>query len=572
MRTGLFLYFFTFTLASSSLWANTPSTTSCLKLSDDYCQNLYSPQNQGNLDDIKLGYTSNDINHAKFYFLKAVEKSFSQQAPDIQKTLKKSGIINRIHKYIHRKKRNQRVITDLYLNEWTSDSIDTIKQAFEQLARERTVKKIPSYLHELNMDTDPSSEMERGRQLDIIWADFFKTVWQNDPAWKNVEKKFEIIRQEYILWNESDQTISDELRKFRHEQLKTLTLMIPGAARNRAYDTRFRCGIDQDNAFYSSLHHQLTVCAGGFVGNEPLLTIAHEVGHSISNTRRIYKYIEGSAFGQNFAKLWYDIQKGNHLTCEQWGLFKKGLEKNVEELKPYRFEDEKFLSRFITKELRNMPNDAEVRRITARLSKRTLNDEIRNNVISRIIKKNEILESGRSIPNKSYLNPEALIRWSWLPNAIFSSYAHFDNYFVEEYNCLFNEKKLPETKALEEALIEARKLVGLSWKMKLNIGGKFSFFAEAIEEEIAQDVEEDVVDAYSSTVVARLLKKIESIEERRTLFLKSTASYCDPISFRQLYPAETNIMHKFTNAVHSIGQDRRKKLMSEDVKPLLQCE
>jgi len=545
---------------------------SCLELSDKYCQQLYSPENQGNLDGIQLGRTKNDIKYSKYYFLQAVEKSFKKQSKDIQFVLTKNGIIKKIKNYIHRKFRQQVNQTDIYKDEWNGDSIDELKIAFEQAAVARTEKKIPGYIRQLVKDTSPESDMEYYRQLDLIWAEFFKVVWQDDPAWKEVEKKFEIVRQEYIQWNEQDSSITDDLRKFRNEQLKSLNLIIPGAATNRAFDINFRCGIDLDNAYYNSTRHQLTVCAGGFVGNEPLLTIAHEVGHSISNGRRIHKYVESSPFGQRFSKLWYEIQKGNHLTCEQWSTFKKDLEKEINEMPPYNFEDKKFLSQFITKNLREIPKESELSRITARLSKRTLNEGIRNNTISRIIKKDTVLESGRSIRNAAYLNPEALIRWSLLPNTMFSPSAHLDHFFTQEYNCLFNEKKLPATKALEDSLNESRALIGQTWKMLLTVGGPFSFINDAIDEDFAQDIEEDVVDSYASTVVARLLKKLASIEDRRSLFLRSTASYCDPISFRQLYPAETNILHKFTNALHSIGQDRRKKLLTEDVKPLLQCE
>jgi hypothetical protein len=567
------IFVVTLTLLLHSVVSFAQSTTpSCLELSDKYCQELNSAENQGNLDGILLGRTKNDIKYSKYYFLKAVEKNFKKLSKDLQFALKKNQVIKKIKKHIYRKSRQNISPSDIYSDEWTSDSIDEIRTAFEQVAVDRTEKKIPGYIRQLVKDTSPESDMEYYRQLDVVWAEFFTKVWQDDPAWKEVEKKFEIVRQEYILWNEQDNSITDELRKFRNEQLKSLVLAIPGSTSNRAFDLNFRCGIDEDNAYYNSSRHQLTVCAGGFVGNEPLLTIAHEVGHSISNGRRVFKYFEASHFGQSFSQLWYNIQKGNHLSCEQWSTFKKNLAKDTEEMAPYVFDDKKFLNQFLTKELRDIPKDAELRKITNRLAKRTLNDEIRNNTISRILKKTVVLESGRSIPNASYLNPEATFRWSLLPNALITPSSHFDHYFTEEYNCLLNEKNLPETKALEAALTEARTLTAQVWKLALTIGGKFSSFNEAIDEDFAQDIEEDVVDSYASTVVARILKKVDSVAERRNLFLKSTASYCDPISFRQLYPAETNIMHKFTNALHSIGQDRRKKLLTDDIKPLLQCQ
>lgn len=549
-----------------------PSQPSCIELSDKYCQQLNSAENQGNLDGIQLGRTKNDIKFSKYYFLKAVEKSIKKQSKDMQFALNKNKVIQKIKKHIYRKERQKITSANIYTDEWTSDSIDEIKTAFEQVAVDRTEKKIPGYIRQLVKDTSPESDMEYYRQLDLIWAEFFTNVWKDDPAWKDVEKKFEVIREEYLQWNQQDQSITEELRQFRKEQLKTLVLSIPGSTSNRAYDMNFRCGIDEDNAYYNSTRHQLTVCVGGFVGNEPLLTIAHEVGHSISNGRRLLKYLESTHFGQSFSKLWYDVQKGNHLTCEQWAQFKKEVGKDIEETPPYKFDDGKFVSQFITKDLREVPKDVELRRITSRLAKRTLNDEIRSNTISRILKKTTVLESGRIIPNVGYLNPEATFRWSLLPNSILSAGSYFEHYFIEEYNCLLNEKKVSDSKALEEALNEAKNLTGQVWKLLLTIGGKFSSYNEAIDEDFAQDVEEDVVDSYASTVVARLLKKLDSVEDRRTLFLKSTASYCDPISFRQLYPVETNIMHKLTNALHSIGQDRRKKLLTKDVKPLLQCE
>lgn len=548
------------------------SETSCIELSDNYCQQLYSEKNQGILENINLGRTKNDIKYSKYYFLKAVIKSIGKQSKDVQQALARNQIPKKLNNYINRKSRSELTTNDIFKDEWSNDLIEEIRTAFKQVAVNRTEKLIPGYIRHLVKDTNPESDLQYYRQLDLIWADFFQNVWKEDPAWKEVEKKFEIVRKEYLDWNAEDKTISNELRQFRNDQLNSLSLVIPGSVKNRAYDASFRCGIDEDNAFYNSSRHQLTICAGAFVGNEPILTIGHEVGHAISNGRRIYKYIEASPFGKKFVELWNNLQKGNHLSCTDWESLKKGIEKDLIEMPSYNFDDKLFLSQFLSKELRAIPKDPELRRITDRSSKRTLNDEIRSNIISRILKKTTVLESGRSVQNNAYLNPEALTRWPILPISLFSPSAHFDHFFTEEYNCRLNEKKISETKALEESLVEARRLVGISWKMLLTVSGPFSMFRDAIDEEFAQDIEEDVVDSYASTVVARIIKKIELVEERRSQFLKATASYCDPISFRQLYPAETNVMHKFTNALHSIGQDRRRKLLTDDLKPLLQCK
>ncbi len=551
------------------LFAKEPT---CLELSDKYCQVLYSAENQGNLDGISLGRTKNDIKYSKFYFLKAVEKSFKNQNKDIQFALNKNRVIQKIRKHIYRKPRQSITASDVYKDEWFSDSIEEMKIAFEQLAAVRTEKKLPGYINKLAKDTSPESDLQYYRQLDGIWSEFFSVVWKDEPAWKDVEKKFEIIRSEYLQWNAQDKTITEGLRSFREEQLKSLTLVIPGSVKSRSFDLNFRCGIDEDNAYYNSTRHQLTVCAGGFVGNEPLLTIAHEVGHSISNSRRLLKYLENSSYGKNFAQIWYDLQKSKFLSCEEWQNFKSKVEIDSKILPPYTFDDRIFLEKFLTKNLRETPTEAEFNKITTRLSKRTMSDEIRGNTISRILKKTDILESGRTIQNMAYLNPEANYRWSHLALSLVSPGAHFNHFFVEEYNCLLNEKKMSETKSLEDALNEAKNLTAHTWKILLKIGGNFSSYNESIDEELSQDIEEDVVDAYASTVVARILNKKSSVNERRDIFLKSTASYCDPISFRQLYPLETNILHKFTNALHSIGQDRRKKLLTEDIKPLLECE
>lgn len=540
------------------------SEISCLQLSDNYCSELYSKSNLGNLANIKLGRTQNDIKYSRFYFYQAIQKSIKKQDPDIQKYFKKLEILKTIQQILKRKNPDSLNISDINNPGWSADIIYLIKEALFRVANERTEKKFPGFLKLSYLDSNPFWGKEYYRQLDLIWASFFTQVWQDNPQWKNVEKKFEMLRQEYIEWNKNDLSASADLRLFRQIQLESLSLSIPGSTSNVSYENSLNCGIDEENAYYSNTRHTVTICAGAFIANEALLILAHEIGHSISNSRRISNYIESSSFGSQYRKLWLANQQGQHPTCDEWKIQKQNLQKSLEQLAPYTYEDEKYLTHFISQDLRSIPNKLELNQIGNRLAKKTLNKEIRDHFVNRVIKKIEILETGREIKNEHYLNSETLTRWPLFSNSLKDPASHFSSFFVAEYNCLRNEKNTSETKALEAALIEARTLTSLSWKMILTVGGKYSPYSEPIEE--------DVVDAYASKITARVLSKMKTVDERRKLYFAATSSFCDPISFRQLYPEETNVLHKFTNLIHSIGKDRRNKILTEDLKPLLHCK
>ncbi len=562
----------TFLLLSSFTVNAQDSSKSCLKLTDDFCHQLYSPENQGNFEKIKLGQTRNDINYSKYFFLKAFESSFKTFKPDMQKAFSKANLPKRIQTFTSRKNRSQTSISDIYRTEWSSDNIDVIGIAIEQLANERTEKVIPGYIRETLKDTPIASDDERRRIIDQIWAELFQKVWQNQNAWIEVKEKFENLRTEYLKWADEDKSVSNDLRSFRLQQLKSLQLIIPGSEPTKDYTRNFRCGIDEMNAFYEPVRHTLTVCAGIFTSSDSVQILAHEIGHSVSNSRRVIKYLESSELGQNFLQIWQDSQRDKHLTCDQFSDYKKSFEKNVKALPPYKYDDELFLQKFISRELKGTPNQSELRKISERLAKKTLKDEVRYHSIDRMLKKSDVLETGRLVPNKSYLNPQGLNRSPLFITSLITAAEYFNHFFAEEYNCLLNEKLKSPKEALEAALLEAQRMNSFTWQMLLTIGGKYSFFNDAIEEELAQDIEEDVVDSYGSVIMSRLLSKIPTLAEKRSRYLNSLAFYCDPISFTQIYPEEAGILHKFTGALHSIGQDRRKKLLTSEIKSILQCD
>lgn len=586
MKSTSLLFFCMILLLKNIALAESPPEISsqkmlCTDLVEDFCKTLWKAPNFGNMDvnagkvtwSLRYGTTDNEIEYTRLIFLKALKKHIRDLPVDIHKAFERTQFEKKLDTYLGRKRPDQLKPSDLSRPEYLNDLLVDLDRTMNLVAIERTDKLFSGYSRLPHRKR--STEMYRThlKHLDVAWSELFIAVWTKEVQWKEVQTLFTQIREEYMNLIQGDKSMSATLKSELLSNLLSVKLVIPGENPAHANSTEWHhCGIDMENAVYRPNYNELTVCAGRFNGGSSLLTLSHEIGHSISIGRRVQTYLNNSDYGKSMLKLWERVAQGQHYSCDEWSKFKTDLAKQAKDLPDYKFEDAKRLETFISKKLKPTPTGVELQKLADRSGKKTMRTAINNRYLEKIVKEEEILPDGSRVKNYRYLNPTINdIRWPLAMSALSGAGLQFELFFSEEYSCQ-KEKKSSDIESLKKGVEEALTMVSGNWGMWLRVPGKFSDFQVALDEEFAENIEEDLVDATSSLVIARLLQKISPLQERRNAYLASMASYCEPPSFIEQYQDEAYLLKSFSNLAHSMGQDRRRKLLTPEVREALECK
>ena len=553
----------------------------CQDIVENFCQSLWEAPKFGNMDlpigqtieQLRFGRTENDLGFATYSFFDALRKHTKDLPEDIQKAFKQTEFKKELDLYLNRKKPTLLKLADISRPEFVKPVMDSLENTLRLVSWQRTEAQHPGYINLTMINTSTQMNREASKNMAKVRSELFVTVWKNEKKWHNVKDIFEQVRQEYIQMTNEDKNLSDQLKKEILNNLVTVKLSIPGENLNKAVSQKWqKCGINEQNAVYSPTDHDITVCAGDFTAVSPLITVAHETGHSFSLSKRLQDYWVKTDYGQSMTNLWDRIGQGKHLSCDEWQKFKTDFSKQVSAIPAYKFEDTKFLETFLTKKLDPVPAGDALTKLSTKLGKATLRREVNGHYLENILKPEEILTDGSKVKNFRYLNPT--LNWMYWPQSLMAidrDDIQFELFFSEEYACQLQKNINPDV-ALKESIEQATKMITKSWSMFLTVPGKFSDFQEARDEEFAQDIEEDVVDAMAGRVVARLLKKVNPIEDRRNKYLGAIAGYCDEPSFDQQFPNEAYILNSFSNKSHSRGLDRRKKMLTSEIRQALECK
>lgn len=553
---------------------------SCHDLVENFCADLWRSPNSGNMDlksggqvyKLRFGKTKNGISEARYAFVDSLVKNFRYLPEDIQESFKKTKLEQTLRAYLHRKDTKKLELADNFRPEYARNMLSFLNEAVRPVVMARTEKVFPGYVRmraeEMSNELDQTFE----KNEDQVWSEIFVATWKNNQSWAQIKELFKLLQQEYVIVINEDPDLTPELKAEAIRNLKSVKLVIPGENVTNSNSSRWHtCGIDMNNAFYSGYWHELTICAGDFTSNEGLLTLAHEMGHSFSLGRRLRTYWKESDYGRSVAGLYERSCQDRRFSCEEWEKVKKRLPREGESLASYKYDDAKYLDTFVDRELSPVPEGGELTKLADRLNRGTLRSEVNGRYLEGILKPMEVLANGAEVKNFKYLS--ACRNYSRWPNTeqVYENEAlQFELFFANEYFCRI-QKKESETDALRESIKTASELTQDAWKLFMRVPGRFSGWQDARDEGFAHDIEEDLVDAFSSRVVARMLAKNPRIEERRARYLANVATFCDAPSFRERYPKEVGVLREFTNLSHSVGQDRRDKLMTPNIREVLQC-
>lgn len=543
----------------------------CKFLVDSYCNYLHSPESEGNLTikrsknpiEILRGHTENEFSQAFYRYSEAKMRNRNQLPADFRRVLERYNYFGKLKTFLTRPARINMSLQSRLSTENADYELGFIwNAALNETIILRMSQKYPGFhsIPEKYIPIELQLESRRVRR-DLV-SEVSLALWKNDPNWVKVEEGFERLRANFLrMIPRLD--ISEEIQKDWMNRLNEVKLVLPGSLPAIADD---ECSTTRSNAYYYTYLNLITVCAGDFNSEDVLLTLAHEIAHALGIDRTRYLFEVQSDFGKKLARLRTMVCEPKIFSCEDWATYKQGFDESLSSLDGYEPELPEF-----QRCLKQRPTS---RILTAydltRFAQSYVNDRIADlassNKFVRITK--EQMPMGRkSQKNPNYLDPCSYYLWSHGEEPIDDELTTL-LYFTAEYRCSQGKETSRIREAIETSKVMTTKLV----EKTIKIEGEFSSKKSLGREGFASPPMERFADVVGSYALAELLNELPEKWDRQNVFLAGSSWQCTPPSLASNFPEETSIENEYILTTHSMGEQRRKEILSEPLRNAIGCE
>lgn len=589
----LFCFFFFSAVSGELSFEKLPETLDgftskpvfCEKLADDFCQFLWSSENQGNFqfsDGTQILYgerRKNIIDNAQFIHIQKLTKSRCNLPEDIKNIMgiqcgvndEEKDLLAELDTLLFRIdsiEQNKRAIES-----WQR-SVDKILLDFEHIiedaAYERSLSKNPGLSERFWDDYNVREKKALNENYYDIKTEIMDAIYLNDPDWLRAVKIFEEIRID-VLTVIDKMALAPEIKHIMKEKINLIKISLPYEDPRTMYsDTS--CAKYEDNAAYNLLQNSFYFCIGtiNISHNEGTFygTIAHEISHSIDpNT-----FLEDTFKQTSMPYLLKQLYESNaSISCEEWERQKNDifiLPSKIYQL-PAELSviDQCLVDRNHLDELNHSSLDYVSKRITEYL----INSYASENMFSYLTTP-EVFKDGILETNEFYLDPKlfAESKNEYFKDPYFlEGYFHQASVFVQEYKCLLSQPNTTEKQAFAEALEETKRLNTIYEYYYYSVLGRNS--RDLIEFNLSKPSDEDFADWISYKAVELKLQRIQSLQNRRNFILSGMASYCSPESLQSIAKHKTLIEKEYSRNFHSPDRDRRLRNFTSKTADLLQC-
>jgi len=554
----------------SFLNAHANEPVQCAGLYDQFCRNLWDRPNLGNKNvslstgrtyNIRFGHERSGVAYADYNYFDAALKAESRFPADLRKALVGVGYFRQLRVLLKPKQNDHFTVKEAQKN---NDLIARLNfdlgNALVKVARDRLEARFPGYLK--SDEVTP----EQSRALDfivkLIYSEISKTLWQNSPQWADIKKQFDQIKSEYIAWLNEDNGLNPAYRALALQRIRTIKLRIPGS---NPLVTENDCALNQKNAYYDPSHHELTVCAGLF-GTNILLTVTHEVAHAIDPTTiRTYDLFHSSTFAE--ATLAYNnLCSDQKLSCDRYANLKNEL-LNLNPIKKSFFAPE-YLQCLGQRELADFPNGRQLSDLSANLANASTERYAQSYFFTFTASENIETDLGHHVKNANFMNPCKQGDDNHETHEFGTDQILLLS-FEAEYRC---SQEPNVGKKLDLAIASARSLTALVEQDVLASVERDNWIPELVLRNQAKSVSEQAADNIGLIIAARLLKKLDKVEDRRLAFLAGGPLFCDPPGVFRQSPEMAISEKKFSSDGHTIDIVRRKELMTDSIREVLNCE
>lgn len=546
----------------------------CLGMVKTFCENLYSPSNQGTLAvplagaaiEIKKGQTENDFSQVYFEYAETQIKFRDRLPRDFRTILSHLKYFQKLKVYLSRKPRTVMTLEERADVVRLAHEIEALwNAAISESSLKRMERKYPGYSR-IKEDLIPLElKHESSRVRNILLSEIAKAVWAEHPKWNEVERQFQDVRDAFIHVISNQPSLSKEIKEDWLERIRASSLIVPGS--DPEVDM-LACSRTEENAYYYTNKNYLTVCAGDFNSEDVRHTLSHELAHSLDFSRSLTIFESRSPLGVRLSQLRNASCSAENFSCERWADFRSTFEESTKALANFKVQLPEFQSCLKVKKTTSpIPEDYLVR-VAKEKAQKAISDLAEKNAFLRMISSELPAPNGKPQKNPMYLNPCRYYLWD-------SALDLFDEelsgllFFTSEYRCTQN---LPSPDRFQLAVERTMEMETTLFLARMKAEGEYSSRNRLNADGYASSPMERFADSMAGLVFAHLLEKESDIVKRRAMYLGNIAWLCQKPSLQQVLPLEAGIQRKFYIESHSEDSQRQKELLPEEIRKALRCE
>ena len=549
----------------------------CLDLYENFCKKLYAPGNEGNLTlkagnqewDLGFGKTKNELD--KTFLAEANGKILARDSlpPDFKSLLEKQNYFNKLQKFLKSKASSVESIDEQTDDGLLSGQLSSIwNGSIAAVAKARTDQIHPGYHNATYVP--PLWDHDATKITNGLKAEIHADIWKDNPKWKEVQKDFDLVKAEYLKMLEENPKLTPDVKKDWMARISTISLSLPGADPKNQGDEADSCASTEENAFYSTETHSLTVCAGLFNSMDPIFVMSHEISHSLDPGSTALLQELNSDLGKGLKLVEKQLCASTSPACpSSWTALKAQLQTDLANYPKPEVQNESFLSCLKSQDASDPINLQTLKDSAKSKTIQLFSDNADAHFFLDYAIPDLTLNDGKSYPNPEYLKPYCEYQdWRLSPTSNVSLGAIFS----AEYACEDPQKTGADR--LSAAMATAKIYYQQISEKAIPLGGKFSTNSEMVNAGFAENVQERFADSMGLRVTSRILKneKDLSTEQKRDKFLAAGANFCDPPSDETKYPAEANVEKGYSNEPHSLNGARRRELLIRPIREAIDCK
>jgi len=550
------------------------SAPGCLSMMNQYCNSLYHPDHNGNMviptKDaaifIRQGKTLNDLNQTYYELAQSKIRNQKILPHDFSSILHAHHYFIKLEDFIHRKPLEAMNLMDrMETMEQQSEVENLWYLAINETLLLRVTNQFPNYPKIPEDLTPPEISHFKTQEKKVLLSEVSRAIWANNPNWNKVKNTFESLRKVYLLVIEK-LAISNEIKADWSERIKSMRLVPPGSLPEL---TDQDCAGTTVNAYYYSHFNVLTICAGDFNGEDSLQTLGHEMSHALDIDRSLYLFFKKSKASQTIERLgrkWCSSDS-DKISCSDWDHFKDSLTPSLSELSNYS-PDVPAFNRCL-KRNQTLPLDTNtILRFATQATQSSIRDLAEEEAFLRITQQKLPMANGKNMKNPSFMNPCSYLKADWNSEGLDSELSML-TVFLTEFRCSSQTDNISK---LKSAITTTQNIFNDIENAMITSEGEFSERRELIDEKYSSSPVERFADVMGSYVVAQYMNNLQSIFDRRALFLASNSWQCSAPSLSKNFPVESLMLRQYVQDAHTDGDDRKKEILSTPIRDTLGCK
>lgn len=548
--------------------AHARSKPTCAKLSDDFCDSLWSAEHLGNLDgdgfSLRLGdRAKSELPVAEWMNIQSYLAHERDFPADFQRAFAPIAAELRAQTEKETAARSwRRRVRGL---------MDRIPSAIREASDERAYAKYPGLRTKSRWDL---TQIDWNR-LEVEFLDLrnelLRIRYENSAEWARVRRVFGEVRTDLLTLSES---FPAPIRDLARAKLASMKLSLPyGDPRN--INNREECAGHDRNAYYFGTSNALTVCVGRFntVQDDAstYVTLAHEMSHAFDpNAWTIHRMLERPE-GRMLSA--FCDARGTPLACDRW----EGLKKDLASVpgfamgtSPY----DRIAACLLPKKDLEPFTEAAIDAIAKRYTRRTVSSYAEDNDFTMLVQPT-VVKYGRTRPNEYFMDARAL-RMKNQDDVLWDDcwpLSFMPELFVQIVSCdvggraaILGPKKVA---AFRSAIEKASDMRGAIFKRIYEGCGRSC--SDLDDEGLAFNAGENFADWVSYRLFARRLARLGTPRERRAWATRAEATLCLKPGPLKDAPRFTEAEKEFSLETHADNRVRRLSVFQPQVAEQADC-